>query len=107
MDTYFRLKTIFGFYIPIALVGIIVLAIIGLLIYAKLHYELIDKNKISLMTDAGYKREVRDVASCGDKAWYHWIKRGSNGRICSGINEEEFEKMRYKDVKDWIANESK
>ena len=106
MDTYFKLKTIFSFYFPITILCVVVLVIIGLIIYAKLHYVLIDKKKFKLMENANYKHEVRDVASCGDKAWYHWIKRGRDGWISSSLRDEEFDKMSCKELKAWISNES-
>ena len=103
MDYYFKLKTIFNFYIPAIIFGLILLVIVGLFVYAWFHYVLFDKRKYKLLEEAGYKHEVRDVASCGDKTWYHWVKREPTR---SSIRDEELDKMNYKALKVWINKES-
>lgn len=69
METYFKFKLTMEI-IPIII--FVALCVLGVATYTKEHF--VKKFFLS----HGYERELLDVSSCGDGAFYGWVRKSDN-----------------------------
>lgn len=92
MDTYFKIKTFMEFGLPVILFGVIALGFLLFVIWAYFDNKKIQKID-NYMKSNGYEYYLRNVASCGGKAW--WAYRKGDIRI----DTDDLYKMSFREVK--------
>ena len=92
MDTYFKIKIFMEFGLPVILFGVIALGFLLFIIWAYFDNKKIQKID-NYMKSNWYEYYLRNVASCGDKAW--WAYRKDDIRI----DTDDLYKMSFREVK--------
>ena len=89
METYFKIKVLLDYVIPIIIIAVIVIIYILLAVLSTLN----DAKKKKYMLSHGYEYYLRTVASFGGKVWWAYKKDGNS------IDEEDLFKMKFSDIK--------
>ena len=96
IEKYFTLK-LFGEYIGIGIIVIIVLAMIGSAVIQDIRWS----RKIKLLEKNGFEKYLRGVPSVGNGAFYGWRREFDGKRIA----DYSIKPMSYKALKKWVEEE--
>ena len=98
MNTYFKVKLVTGYIIPLCIFALIVMVVL-----VRGIKEFIRESRIKKFFESnGYERELLDVASFGGDAYYGWIRQPDESKQITGqyVDDRELIGLSLKTIKE-------